>query len=224
MISTTFIVITLIMVLIIIAGAVFTAATERGVAGIIKIILLLGGSVVISILVDKNVDKVYSKFIEPDVNTYIEKVINFKTLDAAISSARWHDNDVILSDAILKNNDTNSFFGKLLENNSNLQKILSIDLSQYAADYGNYKYATSIRDLQTKLTDEVKDTIVAPVLLKILRYGMFFLGYLVLWVAVEAVMLIFAPLLNKVLNLSLVVRILIGGITGVLVSILVLCK
>lgn len=223
MTNTTFITIALIMVLIVVAGAVFTTVSEKGIAGIIKIILLLGGSVVISILVNNNVNKVYSKLIEPEVDTYMEEVISFNTLDTAINSARWHDN-VTLSDEILKNNDMNSFLGKLLKNSDKLQEVLDIDLSPYTNSYGNYKYTAVICNLQTKLMNEVKDTIITPVLLKVLRCGMFSLGYLILWVIVEAIMLIFAPLLNKILNISLMIRILMGGIAGAIISILVLCK
>ena len=223
MTNTTFITIALIMVLIVVAGTVFTTVSEKGIAGIIKIILLLSGSIAISILVNNNVNKVYSQLIEPEVDTYMEEVISFDILDTAINSARWHDN-VTLSDEILKNNDTNSFLGKLLKNSDKLQEVLDIDLSSYTDSYGNYKYTAVIRNLQTKLMNEVKDTIIAPVLLKVLRCGMFSLGYLVLWVIVEAIMLIFAPLLNKIFNISLMIRILIGGIAGAIISILVLCK
>lgn len=223
MTNTTFITIALIMVLVVVAGAVFTTVSEKGIAGIIKIILLLGGSIAISILVNNNVNKVYSQLIEPEVDTYMEEVISFDILDTAIKSARWHDN-VTLNDEILKNNDTNSFLGKLLKNSDKLQEVLDIDLSPYTDSYGNYKYTAVIRNLQTKLINEVKDTIIAPVLLKVLRCGMFSLGYLVLWVIVEAIMLIFAPLLNKIFNISLMIRILIGGIAGAIISILVLYK
>ena len=223
MTNTTFITIALIMVLIVVAGTVFTTVSEKGIAGIIKIILLLSGSIAISILVNNNVNKVYSQLIEPEVDTYMVEVISFDILDTAINSARWHDN-VTLSDEILKNNDTNSFLGKLLKNSDKLQEVLDIDLSSYTDSYGNYKYTAVIRNLQTKLMNEVKDTIIAPVLLKVLRCGMFSLGYLVLWVIVEAIMLIFAPLLNKIFNISLMIRILIGGIAGAIISILVLCK
>lgn len=223
MTNTTFIAIALIMVLVVVAGAVFTTVSEKGIAGIIKIILLLGGSVAISILVNNNVNKVYSKLIEPEVDTYMKEVISFNTLDTVINSAQWHDN-ITLSDEILKNNDMNSFLGKLLKNSDKLQEVLDIDLSPYTESYGNYKHATAIRSLQTKLMNEVKDTIIAPVLLRVLHCGMFSLGYLVLWVIVEAIMLIFAPLLNKIFNISLMIRILIGGIAGAIISTLVLCK
>lgn len=58
MISATFIVITLIMISVDIAGTIFVMIFERGTAGIIKTGLLLGGLIVIGILVNK----VYSSF------------------------------------------------------------------------------------------------------------------------------------------------------------------
>lgn len=188
MISTTFIVITLIIISVGIASTLFVMIFERGTAGIIKIGLLLGGLIIIGILVNNIVNKVYSSFLEPKVDTYVEKVISLDTLDATIASARQHVN-VTLSDKILKNNDTNSFIGKLLNSSDKLQEVLDIDLKPYADAYGNYKYTASVRNLQDKLIGEVKDKIITPVLLNILRYVMFSLGYLVLWIVMEAIIL-----------------------------------
>lgn len=161
---------------------------KRGTAGIIKIGLLLGGLIIIGILVNNIVNKVYSSFLEPKVDTYVEKVISLDTLDATIASARQHVN-VTLSDKILRNNDNNSFLGKLLNSSDKLQEVLDIDLKPYVDAYGKYKYTASVRNLQDKLIVEVKDKIITPVLLSILRYVIFSLGYLVLWIVIEAIIL-----------------------------------